>query len=85
MIVFIEEGHEEIVKALLDRCANVNQAKNGVTALIRAYWQGQEVIVRALLAKGTQVNLKDNYGGTPLKYAKTQRNKELLKAVGATE
>jgi len=85
LIASIEEGHEEIVLTLLDRGANVDQAKNGVTALIRASSLGQEAIVQALLAKGAQVNLKDDFGGSPLRYAKTQNIKELLKAAGAKE
>ena len=85
MIASIDEGHEEIVHALLDRGANVDQAKNGVTALIRASSQGQEAIVQALLAKGAQVNLKDDFGGTALKYARTEQIKKLLKEAGATD
>ena len=85
LIVSIEEGHEEVVLTLLNRGANVDQAKNGVTALIRASSNGQEAIVQALLAKGANVNLTDDFGGTPLKYAKTQKIKGLLKAAGAKE
>jgi len=46
---------------------------------------GHKRIVKALLAKGAKVNLRDNGGGTALKYAKTQQIKELLKVAGATE
>ncbi len=85
LIASIDEGHEEIVHALLDKGANVDQAKNGVTALIMASSLGQETIVQALLTKGAQVNLKDDFGGTALKYARTLKIKKLLKTAGGKE
>ena len=46
---------------------------------------GHQEIVKALLAKGANVELRENGGGTALKYAKTQQIKQLLRAAGATQ
>ena len=47
--------------------------------------EGHEAIVQILLAKGAEVNVRENGGGTALKYAETQKIKKLLKASGALE
>ena len=75
------------MQALLAKGAEINhQAKNGgVTALIIAANQGHEGIVKALLAEGANVELRENGGGTALKHAKTQQIKQLLRAAGATQ
>ena len=41
--------------------------------------------MQALLAKGANVELQENGGGTAFKHAKTQQIKQLLKAAGATQ
>ena len=74
------------MQALLAKGAKIDhQAKNGVTALFIAAYQGHEGIVKALLANGSNVELRENRGGTALKHAKTQQIKQLLRAAGAKE
>ena len=42
-------------------------------------------VVKALLAKGANVELRANDGATALRVAKTQQIKQLLRAAGATK
>ena len=50
-------GHEEVVKLLIEKGAEVNRTgKAGVTALLAASLQGQGEIVRLLIEKGAEVN-----------------------------
>ena len=60
------KGHTEIVKALLDKGADVNaKSKDGVTALMWASQDGHTEIVKALLIdKGADVNAKSEKGWT---------------------
>jgi ankyrin repeat protein len=75
----------DIVKALLDKGADANYAKDGWTCLMYAAAQGKTEIVKLLLAKGVDVNkVKD--GNSALSLASSRGYDEiarLLKAAGA--
>ena len=67
-------GHQEIVKLLIKRGADVNQKdKDGWAPLLYATALGQEEIIELFISKGADVNTKDADGDTPLDWA-TQRN-----------
>ena len=64
-------GHEAIVKLLLDKGADINLQDDWLfwTPLHWAASKGHEAIIRLLLDKGTDINLKNNLGYTPLHWA----------------
>ena len=67
-------GYLEVVKALLDKGADVNgKDMHGRTALMRASESGHLEVVKVLLGKGAYVNAKDKYGATALKIASKAR------------
>lgn len=69
------EGHLEIVKALLDAGANIEQADaDGVTPLLMAVLNEQLKVATWLIEKGANVNATDWYGQTPLFAAVDVRN-----------
>src|SRR5262249_17858533 len=62
-----QEGHPEVVRALLAANADVNaKAVDGTTALMIASKGGQPEVVRALIAAGADVNARTDEGGTAL-------------------
>ena len=78
-------GHVDIVKALLEKNAKVDlQDNNGCTALIWASCNGHIDIVKALLEKNAKVDLQNKYGDTALMMASNKGHVDivnLLKAV----
>ena len=82
------EGHRACLLALLEARPNVHFRKmgNGDTALSLAARRNDLVAVRALLDAGSEVNVYDKEGKTPLLYALEEGRKEmrdLLLARGA--
>jgi ankyrin repeat protein len=76
------------VKLLLDKGANVNvkENRNGATPLIVAAFEGNKEVIEQLLAKGADIDAKDNEGNTALSLASARGHTavvELLKARGA--
>src|ERR1019366_5180647 len=62
-----QNGHLDVVQALLDKGADVNAKMNdGWTALMYSSDSGHLDVVQALLAKGADVNAKMSNGGTAL-------------------
>jgi ankyrin repeat protein len=58
------------VTYLLDQGANIDhQDISGLTALMRAAWNGQAETVQLLINRGAKVYLQDKYGNTALNYA----------------
>jgi ankyrin repeat protein len=75
---------EQIALLLIERGANVNVQFGDSTPLILAVRAKQEAVVRALLAKGADPNLKiPNEGGTPLSFASSDEIRKLLIDAGA--
>jgi ankyrin repeat protein len=75
---------EQIALLLIERGANVNVQFQDSTPLILAVRAKQEAVVRALLAKGADPNLKiPNEGGTPLSLASSDEIRKLLIDAGA--
>ena len=87
------DGRTAIVKALLDKGADVNarngkDAEAGATALMYAAAEGHTDTVRILIDRGADVNARRESGGTALSLATELERTEiisLLKKAGATE
>ena len=81
-------GHNNAVRFLLDRSADVNAAShNGTTALMAAAYHGHVETVKLLLAAGANPNAERDED-TALKFAKEQGHGEIvasLRAAGAKE
>jgi len=82
------KGHKGIVDLLLDGAANLNAiSKSGFAPLHYAVDQGHDEVAETLVARGADVNLKEQgYGSTPLHYAAVRGNRkiaELLLTRGA--
>ena len=76
------DGHTEVVKALLEKGADV-QAKNshGVTPMHDACRNGHVEVVMVLLEKGADVHAKDSGGYTPFRYARMYGHGNMVKAL----
>ena len=84
-----ENGHEAIVRTLLDAGATVDtqDLHNGRTPLSWAARNGHEAIVRTLLDTSATVNMKDEYGRTPLSWAAQNGHETIVRTLldaGAT-
>jgi len=79
LICAAEYGNNAIVELLLERGADIN-AKNwtGMSALARSIYDGRFETAKILLAKGADVESRDDSGDTPLILA-AQRNPQLLR------
>jgi ankyrin repeat protein len=59
-------GHEAVVKLLVEKCAELESKDNsGGTPLLRAAGNGHEAVVRLLVEKGAELESKENEGRTP--------------------
>ncbi|KAK0616396.1 heterokaryon incompatibility protein-domain-containing protein [Immersiella caudata] len=66
----LEQGHEAMVKVLLDGGVDVEaNDRGGQTPLSWASENGHEAVVKVLLDKGADIELKDKDGRTPLSWA----------------
>ncbi len=90
----VEEGHPEVVEFLISKGAKVNvkSSRSGYTPLHRAAWgpvarrfgQGAEEqpqykeIVALLIARGAEINARDNDGKTALDQAIKNGEKEIV-------
>ncbi|OWT42487.1 Ankyrin repeat-containing protein [Pochonia chlamydosporia 170] len=75
-----EEGHEAVVKLLLDKGADVEpKGSHGQTPLWRAAEKGHEAIVKLLLEKGADVESKGSHGQTPLSWAAEKGHEVIVK------
>jgi ankyrin repeat protein len=82
LILAAEKGYAEVVKALLDKGADINvRSDDGSTALILAAEEGHEDVVKALLDKGADINLQSKDGSTALILAAEEGHAEIVKAL----
>ena len=77
-----ENGHEAVVKLLLEKGAELEtkDLHYGRTPLLYAARNGHEAVVKLLLEKGAELETKnDAYGGTPLSYAAENGHEAVVK------
>ena len=73
------EGHDQIVKRLLAKGADVNALVDGLSALHIASQKGHESIVRILLDKGALADLQSRNGSTALLLASESDHVSVVK------
>jgi ankyrin repeat protein len=79
-MIAAEEDRQEIVKALIDRGADLNATDHdGQTALMRACLNTSIVLLNA----GANPNLKDSEGETALSLARKNEDDDLIKLLVA--
>jgi hypothetical protein len=77
-----QNGHEAVVRALIELGADVNKAHDiGWTALYAAAYNGHEAVVRALIEADTDVNKAHDIGWTPLYAAACKGHETGLRAL----
>ena len=79
-----EEGHEAVVRLLLDRGADIESrdTEYGQSPLSLAARYGHEAVVRLLLDRGADTESRSRNGMTPLRYAEMrgrEKTVELLR------
>ena len=91
LVIAAGHGRTDIVKALLNKGADINARSRAVdqwTPLMYAAYEGHTDTVKALLAKGVDINAKDTvFSRTALTLATSQGHKDiadLLKKAGET-
>jgi ankyrin repeat protein len=82
LLCAIEAGNEGIVRALIERGADVNHGAAEVTPLMIAAQQGDMTIVRALLELGADPKRRAGRF-TAADYARSRDHEELAKLLGA--
>jgi ankyrin repeat protein len=86
LIYAARNGHESIVRLLLERGASVDQAeedaeRNGWTALVHAAQNGFESIVRLLIDHNADVNKSGGNGDTAVLYAARNGYAEIVRTL----
>jgi len=80
--------HTNLVAILLDKGADINSTnKSGCSVLLTAIDTGRRNSAKYLIARGANVNLKDSIGRSPVDWAETQQDVEMVKLLqdaGAT-
>ena len=79
-----QNGHEAVVRALIEAGADVNQAtEEGETPLYIAAQDGREAVMRALIQAGADINKATEEGDTPLSASPTFEIAQILRNAGA--
>lgn len=84
----VVNGHVEVAERLLDQGVGANGHHEGINWLHMACLNGHATIVKLLIARGANVNLKDTYGSTPMEHADNGGHDDivaLLREHGARE
>lgn len=82
LIEAAERGVLPLVKALLDKGADVNaKEKDGKTALMGGAYGGSPEIIKALIERGAEVNAKEDEGWTALMVAALKGNLSAVEAL----
>ncbi|OLL31383.1 hypothetical protein BTH42_12220 [Burkholderia sp. SRS-W-2-2016] len=77
-------GHDDIVKVLLDHSAYVDAGSpNGTTPLMMAARGGHISTVKLLLDNGADLNVKNQIGMTALDFAKTYKEPDVVEGLTA--
>ncbi|KAH8889895.1 hypothetical protein GQ53DRAFT_651324, partial [Thozetella sp. PMI_491] len=79
LLLAAENGHEAVVRLLLDSGASIEVKDNGRTPLLLAAKNGREAVVRLLLDRGDAIEVKDNNGRTPLLWAATRGHEAVVR------
>ena len=75
-----ENGHEAVVKLLLEKGAEVETKSDGQTPLSYAAKNGHEAVVKLLMEKGTELETKSIYDDqAPLSYAAEKGHEVVVK------
>lgn len=74
----IIKGDIETVKKFIEYGVNVNESFNGITPLMLAARSNKAEIVKLLLEKGADADLKDEKGNTAAKYAQMSKAVDAL-------
>lgn len=78
LIFAAQEGHTEIIKALLNKKAGLKADSSGQTALFKAVNGGYLAVVKCLLDNGADPN-GQNPDGEPVLFTAAQKHAEILK------
>jgi uncharacterized protein len=73
-------GRTEAAKLLIDYHIDINKQgpKNGYTALHDAIWQNNIDTARVIIDGGANLHLKSHSGQTPLEFAQTRNQREIV-------
>lgn len=74
LMLACQQGHDQVVRMLLDRGADASLGQGGSTPLMSAALWGYTDVVGVLLDKGAPVDAKDAHGKTALYYASLAGN-----------
>ena len=74
----IMKGDLATVKKFVEYGSNVNEASNGLTPLMFAARYNKVDILKYLLEKGADKQIKDERGNTALKYAEFSKSQEAV-------
>lgn len=81
LLATVQDGDFSKVKAVLNRCANINAQndKDGCVPLHYASTMGDLEVVKYMVEKGADFNMKDNFEQTPLHLAAMYGKLEVVK------